>query len=445
MTSVTERLPAAVVVGAGPGGFGLLFAARQAGLLDELRAAGIRILERGRVVGAGAIGQYDIRSDSHADSFLKAIDQDVVPDLRHLLGRSSGSAVHSRRGDAVELNLIGELLTEAATELHEQLKGSGWDPVIPDAEALHAKRRRDGAWTTSCRIEGRELQLSSRTLVLATGAHQPIDRLYRERIAGLPLLPGFADKTIQSGDLIGLEGRAKWAQHIAHRDRPKIVIVGGSHSALASACWCLYRSGCERFGRHAVTLLHRGSLRLTYPSAEAARADGYTGFDEEDICLRSGRVFPLAGFRSDSRDLLRRHWGMGGLSSDDRLCVRRLAEHADTAAMRLLEEADLVIAALGYRPRALPLRDETNTRVPLLADADRGPLVDGFSRVLDGDARPIEGVFGIGLSSGYPLAGVHGERSFAGEANGLALWQSDIGIQIVRQILALSTTARHVG
>jgi cation diffusion facilitator CzcD-associated flavoprotein CzcO len=61
----------AVVVGAGPGGFGLLFAARQAGLLDELRSAGIRILERSSSLGAGAIGQYDIRSDSHADSFLR--------------------------------------------------------------------------------------------------------------------------------------------------------------------------------------------------------------------------------------------------------------------------------------------------------------------------------------------------------------------------------------
>jgi hypothetical protein len=132
---------------------------------------------------------------------------------------------------------------------------------------------------------------------------------------------------------------------------------------------------------------------------------------------------------------------MGDLSPDDRLNVRRVGEHADAEAMRLLEEADLIIAALGYRPRALPLRDERNTLLPLLGDADRGPLVDDHSRVLDRHGRPIDGVFGIGLSSGYPLAGMHGERSFAGEANGLALWWSDIGAQIVRQVLALSAAA----
>jgi hypothetical protein len=438
MTADNGHRLGAVVVGGGPGGFGLLFAARQAGLLDELRSAGIRILERSSSLGAGAIGQYDIRSDSHADSFLKAIDQNVVPDLRYLLSRSSGSRVHSQRGSAVELNLIGELLNEAATELHEQLKQSGWDPIVTNAEALQARRQWDGNWITSFRIKDQQTQLISRTLVLATGAHQPVARLYRERIAGSRLLPKYADKTIQSGDLIGPAGRAIWADHVAHRRSPKIVIVGGSHSALASACWCLYRSGCDTFGRHAVTLLHRGTLRLTYPSAEAARADGYTDFDEDDICQRSGRVFPLAGFRSDSRELLRGHWGMGGLPPDDRLNVRRMREHADAEAMRFLEEADLIIAALGYRPRALPLRDERNIRLPLLADADRGALVDDRSRVLDCHARPIDGVFGIGLSSGYPLAGIHGERSFAGEANGLALWWSDIGAQIVRQVLALS-------
>jgi hypothetical protein len=124
---------------------------------------------------------------------------------------------------------------------------------------------------------------------------------------------------------------------------------------------------------------------------------------------------------------------MGGPSPDDRLKVQRMGEHADAEAMRLLEEADLIIAALEYR--ALPLRDERNTRLPLL-DTDRGPLVDDHSRGLDRHARPIDGVFGIGLLSGYPLAGMHCERSFAGEANGLALWWSDIGAQIVRQVLA---------
>ena len=44
-------------------------------------------------------------------------------------------------------------------------------------------------------------------------------------------------------------------------------------------------------------------------------------------------------------------------------------------------------------------------------------------------------VYALGLSAGYPLGGRYGERSFRGEANGLALWQSDIGAEIAANIL----------
>lgn len=55
----------------------------------------------------------------------------------------------------------------------------------------------------------------------------------------------------------------------------------------------------------------------------------------------------------------------------------------------------------------------------------------------------IPGAFAIGLSAGYPLAGAHGERSFTGEANGFALWQSDIGEALVAAILENSGTQKE--
>ena len=156
------------------------------------------------------------------------------------------------------------------------------------------------------------------------------------------------------------------------------------------------------------------------------------------MCAKTGRVFPLAGFRADARDLLRRAWTLGGCGPEPRLRLHRLGgAAADAEAARILEEADLIVAAFGYRPRALPLFEANGARIALGAETNAAaPLVDGRSRVLGVDGAPLPGVFGIGRAAGYPLRGTHGEASFEGQANGLALWHGEVGAAIVRDLLA---------
>ncbi|MDB5680460.1 MAG: aminotransferase DegT, partial [Sphingomonas bacterium] len=67
---------------------------------------------------------------------------------------------------------------------------------------------------------------------------------------------------------------------------------------------------------------------------------------------------------------------------------------------------------------------------------DGRPMVDWHCRVLDAQDRPIPGVFGIGLAAGFvPWGRLGGEASFRGQANGLWLWQNDVGQMIVDQVL----------
>jgi hypothetical protein len=64
------------------------------------------------------------------------------------------------------------------------------------------------------------------------------------------------------------------------------------------------------------------------------------------------------------------------------------------------------------------------------------PLVDDFCRVVDARDRPIGGLFGLGLANGFiPSGRLGGEPSFVGQANGLWLWQNDVGAIIVDQLL----------
>lgn len=434
-----ESLPlGAVVVGGGPAGAGLLLAARGAGLLDALLALPIRIVERGDAVGAGQLGGYAIRSDSHAESFSRAVETTAEPPLSLAFSTPAGQEVARRRGGPLELSAASAFLAGACEELRGALAASGRDPFLTGFEALSARRTAADGWRVRCRGgAGGEIELEAPSLVLATGAHQPSERLLREAVAGAPLLPRFAGKVVQSSTLLSYAGAAQAIGRLAASASPKVAIVGGSHSAVACARLLLDTAPDLGFGEGGVTVLHRSPLRLTYASPAAALAEGYAEFGPRDVCVHTGRVFPLAGFRSDARDLLRRAWGLGGCGPEPRLRLHRLRQGTDPEAARILEEADLIVAALGYRPRALPLFGADGRRIALHAEtAPAAPLVDGRSRVLAADGAPVGGVFGIGLAAGYPLRGTHGEESFGGQANGLSLWHGEVGAAIVRDLLA---------
>ena len=192
-----------------------------------------------------------------------------------------------------------------------------------------------------------------------------------------------------------------------------------------------------QFDPGAVSLLHRRELRIYYPTVEAALADGYTEFGPDDICPISGRVFRLGGFRLDSRELIMRARGIGGRAPEPRLHLHRLGVD-DAASLKLLDEADLVIAALGYRPRALPVFDQAGKRVTLQSETSpQARLVDNYCQVLDAGGNPLPNLFAIGLAAGFlPWGKLGGEKSFRGQANGLWLWQSDVGGLIVDAIFS---------
>jgi hypothetical protein len=249
-------------------------------------------------------------------------------------------------------------------------------------------------------------------------------------------LPTYAGKLVQSDDALTGAGLAAIGERVAKGRSKRIAIVGSSSSAMACANAILRSAYGQRLGAGAVTLLHRRPLHIFYPSATEAVADGYNEFGPEDICPISGFVFRLSGLRLEARDLLMAVRGIGGRLREERLRLHQVGARADRAALEILDEADVVIAALGYRPRALPLLAASGRRLQVFAD-DTGarPLVDSECRVLDRSGAPIEGLLGIGLGNGFfsrELVG--GELSFSGQTNSLWQWQNAIGGLIARQI-----------
>jgi Pyridine nucleotide-disulphide oxidoreductase len=426
------------IIGGGPAGLAPLLAAHRRGRLAALLKEGIAVVEQSDTIGEGTIGRWCIRSDSTGFTFADCLAGPPDGELAALRSHPLTKELLKVREGPVPLRCAAEFLALVGRAMNEVIAASPKGRVLTRHRAISAQRTRAGWLTLIKDIDtGEERTIDSRNIVLATGASQPAERLRSEVVAGVNLVEQWGEKLVQSGEVLSFPGFAATATRLAKLGRPpRVAIVGGSTSAAAVADLLLNHLPGVTFGLGGVAILHRRELRIYYPNVNAALAEGYTEFGPDDICPVSGRVFRLSGFRLDSRELIMRARGIGGRPPEPRLLLQRLGLD-DSASLRLLDNADLVIAALGYRPHALPVFDQIGNRVPLLAETSpQARLVDDRCRVMDGSGSPIPGLFGIGLAAGFvPHGKLGGELSFRGQANGLWLWQSGVGGLIVDSIL----------
>ncbi len=404
-------------------------------------------MEQSSSVGDGTIGRWCINSDSTAFTFADCLAGPSGSELAPLRSHPLTEEFHALKDATVPLVRASEFLNLVGKAMKQVLEASDNGQVLTGFQAVSTQRTTTG-WLTLIRDAetGRERTIDSRNVVLATGASQPVERLEREVVAGVNLFGRYGKKLLQSGDVVSIEGFRAVAGRLAALGRPpRVAIVGGSTSAAAVAYALLNRMPEVTFGPGGVTILHRRELRVFYPNVEAALADGYTEFGADDICPISGRVFRLSGFRLDSRELIMRGRGIGGRPPEPRLQLHRLGVD-NASSLELLDQADIVIAALGYRPRALPVFDVEGRAVPL--QSETGPqarLVDNHCRVLDAGGKPLPHLFAIGLAAGFvPYGKLGGEPSFRGQANGLWLWQNDVGAMIADAILSPGCTQDYL-
>lgn len=431
-----QRILNTVLIGGGPAGVAMLISASKKGRLRALAASGLAVVERSAALGAGELPGYAITSDSTAETFLSAVKDNPEPGIAALMDHPSARAIAAYVGKlGVPLQRTGAFLEAMGQRVGAIVAESGGS-VLTGHEVLHSRRTATGLWQTRVRdrAAGTERELLSENIVIATGGYQSPTDIAATPVAGTPLGEQTGARLMLCDDMLRTGGMERLRERIAHIRAPRIAIIGASTSAIASAV-LLLKSDIP-LGAESLTLLHREELRPWYPSAEAARADGFTDFGPDDICALSGFVYRLAGFRLEARELVLRMLRIGGRTPDPRVRLHRIGDH-DAMTRQLLAEADLVVAALGYRPHAVQLFDAGRRRIALAAHAPGRPrLADQLCRVTDADDQPIPGAYGIGLAAGFvPEGRLGGEKSFKGKANGLWQWQNEVGLLIVDQLL----------
>jgi hypothetical protein len=241
---------------------------------------GVTVVEQSAAVGEGSIGRWCINSDStgfiFADCLAGPADGELAPLRNHPLTKEFLEA-----GDGtVPLRRAGDFLALVGQAMNEVIASRPNSRVLNRCQAISTRRTATG-WLTRIKEadSGRARSIHSRNVVLATGASQPAERLRAETVARANLVERWGEKLLQSSDVLTASGLAAISARLAAFGRsPRVAIIGGSTSAAAVAHALLNRMPGVTFGPNAATIAHRRQLRIFYPSADAALADGYKEF-----------------------------------------------------------------------------------------------------------------------------------------------------------------------
>jgi hypothetical protein len=426
-----------LVLGAGPGGTGPMVWAAQNGRWADWLARGVALLDRSDEIG-GSIGRYVINSDSMGTAYLECLDAPLARELLAPLRAHPVTAeLETMRYGFPPLELVGRYLHQLGRILQRSIADSPHSEFLPRTEvrALHL-RQQGSVIAEAATSSGDTFFVEARTAIMALGGRQNMSAyLSASLLPGVRLAEVELNKIVPSDAILTANGLKRAAQLLANARRPRIVVLGGSHSGY-SVLWTLtHKLPDVQFGPGDITLLSRRQPPVMYSSREDAAKDNYS-ITDRDICPRTLRVHRLGGLRGDGRETWRRLNGRPGTEPEERVVQIALSPaHLSAAALRqMLDEAAVIVPAFGYRGITIPVFDAEGKRVRLAADHG-GVGVDREARMVLADGGSLPNIFGIGLGVDYrPWGHMGGEPSFDGQANGLWLYQNDIGAVVYQSV-----------
>lgn len=426
-----------MILGAGPGGTGALVWAAGAGLLGAWLEHGIAIVDQRSTMG-GTLGRYGLNADTLGSTFLECLDglagDGNLGALRH---DPTVRELDTYRNALPPLFLAGRFLDRLGVALTAEIGQHPRSCFITKTQVLGLRLCHDKTVLAELMDRnGCRRMLHATSAVLALGGRQSIGWLEIELAPGVRL-DRWQHKIMPSDRLLARGGAALALEWLSGRDRPpRVVILGGSHSAFSAAWVLLERIPALPFSPGSVQILHRNPLRVFYPSRAQAAADGYA-FTEADVCPATGRVHRLGGLRGDGRDVWRRMQGLADGPVEERVAAQPIAALSAEELCNRLDTADLIVVAFGYRLATVPVYAADGSRIRL---ADHGPAVDATARLRTADGTVLPNVFGVGLGSGFrPWGPMSGEPGFHGQQNSLWLYQHGLGALIYHGVRLWAT------
>jgi len=435
-----------IICGGGPAGTGPLVHAVQEGRFDELLDTGVLLIDKGNRIGPGALASYGIRANSLGVAFLECLDRSSSRGIfDHVRVLPEALLLAEAKGTTPSLRIVADYLAHIGVALKKALDANPRCHVALGTEVMRiqvgahdrvevmVKQRSDG-------VSESERSYTSQRVVLALGGAGVVLDNSRELVPGLHL-EQYMDKTVHSSELIDVSHGLTAGSVKRLRANPRVVILGGSHSAWSAAWMLLNSTGIIekiRFPTASIALLHRSPIRLYYPNSEMALADGYSFDPVADVCPLSGRVNRFGGLRGDALEMARQVLGLVPGHTEPRIQTYQLQGSdalSHDSLRRLFDDAGLIVAAFGYRANVPTIYGPDGCLIDIL-HTGTGLAVDASGRVMTRDRKLLSNVFAYGLGAGMAVSPeVGGEPSYRGRTDGVWIYQNDVGRIILRELL----------
>ena len=386
------------LIGVGPAGFALLAAAESAGALPALIKRGLLIVDSSDGCCTGSLRRYQVTADTPAKVFQETLEPllSSLPELRHhasvrqLMARPSG--------DGLLLSAAAAAIQAGTDHLLNKIQEQG-GRVLRSAEVTAVSPQAHGLRLTARDRDGGAIVIQARRTVFATGGTP----------ATPPEITAVCPGAVHSDRLLSRPTL------VFPPDVQRLAIIGSSHSAFAALARLLAETPFRDRGE--IVIYSRQSPKVTYESAEDARQDGAT-FTEADVCPQTGRVFRFGGLRAQAAETFKAvrdgRW--------PRVTLLDVSLQGPEWPRQCLD-ADLVVAATGYRSRTFELL------------AMPGGRWDAECRSLDPEGNIVPGMYGIGLATRPRVLSDGGEPSYRGAVDGVWFYERVVGPIIVEQLL----------
>lgn len=416
------------IIGGGPAGTGTILKSMKDGIFDEYVADGLAIVEKSSSLILGMISAYHVNSDTVADVFLECLEGKTKTylNIQHLSDEIR--MVEEFKGCAIPLNKLKPYLSKLSVLLKGVLERHPQCRLFLNNSATSIIQEADGRYTITL---SNGTKINTQNIILASGGTaKRLDLKFANKIE----LSDFYSKSISSDCVLKTKNEAIF--NTFRSKKPKILVLGGNHSAFSVADYILKNQELN-FDENPIVIWSTSKPKIFYMSVDEAKMDGYHDFDERDICPKTKRVYRLAGLRMDGRQLFRSISGLDNQLTKVNVEYKLFREE-ESELKKDLQEADIIIHAFGYHFNMIPLFDKSGSQIKLLG-SETGYWVNPNCCLLDINHRPIENVYAMGLASGFvPSGDLGGEPSFKGQTNGLWLYQNDIADLIIKNIVTKS-------
>lgn len=418
-----------LIIGGGPAGTGLLLKALKDGARSDFFNRHVALVEQSAQLISGNITQYQVNSDTLSDVFLECLEGETSRFLDVEKLREEIELVRWYKGKPIPLPLLEGYFNKLGELLQEALTAAGKCKFYMNTRVEKVAQNKDNSYTVY--LSGGRRQIKAMQIVLATGGVSKTLSGTDEIFAGAVALSAYADKIIHSDALLryGLSIDAQTAM----MNKPKVVVLGGSHSAFSAGHYLLSSTSGIPFAEGDIQIWSTKQPKIYFNNKDEAVASGYRDFGEEDFCPVTGKLYRLAGLRMDGRALYMQMLGVGGAAKE-----KRVAHHVYTNQVRALEEqlkaATLIVLAYGYRLNMMPFLD-ADGREMHFRGSETNHWVNDNCELLDGDGRVVPNLFATGLATGFiPRGALGGEPSFEGQTNGIWYYQNAIADLIMRRM-----------